>query len=314
MSRWTIACMYFNTMFFNFLFRVILIRFADRGLVSEGRPNLKLFHQLYWTISAPFLFIFIVNYPIKPILNGTFTESTQARICLQRALDTEEEGALRGRILSLIFPCLCQILNRYFSAKVSTFLSGLCPNKRMSCIGKFRRNLIDLADTSMYITCWALYACLDNILLLMAITTSSPVFAPQSFFFLYNLVSFVFIDIFHGLVIPLRMDLSWNRKHIPQAFYMNNQTSLEPRRYTVGWKRVPRNPPPSPLLAQRNLMGLRMPTLLMKRGMLVVEEEEERGMPMVEVMSTIRYCSKCNIYDRKEMLEGCIARKLQIQQ
>ena len=56
-----------------------------------------------------------------------------------------------------------------------------------------------------------------------------------------------------------------------------------------------------------------MPTLLMKRGLLVVEEEEKRGMPMVEVMSTIRYCSKCNIYDRKEMLQGCIARKLQVQ-
>ena len=112
-------------MFFNFLFRVILVRFADRGLVANGKPNLALF-----------------------------------------------------------------------------------------CIGKFRRNLINLEDNSIYITCWALYACMDRLLLLLAMTTNSPLFAPQHFFFLYNLVSFLFIDILHGIVIPLRMDLSWNREHI----------------------------------------------------------------------------------------------------
>ena len=61
----------------------------------------------------------------------------------------------------------------------------------MSCIGKYRRNLIDLVDNSFYITCWALYACLDGLLLLLAMTTNSPVFAPENFFFLYNLVTFL---------------------------------------------------------------------------------------------------------------------------
>ena len=301
-------------MFFNFLFRVILVRFADRGLVANGKPNLTLFYQLYWTISLPFLFIFVVNYPIKPIVNGTFTDSTQARICLQRTLDTEEESVLRGRIFSLIFPCLCEILNRYFSAKVSTFLRGFCPNNRMGCIGKFRRNLIDLVDNSIYITCWALYACLDGILLLLAMTTKSPVFAPQEFFYLYNLVSFLFIDIFHGIVIPLRMDLSCNREQIARAFHMHKESRLEPRRcFTEGWKRIPETPPPSPLLVRRHLTGRNMRMLLMKRGMPMVMEEE-RGMPKVEVRSTLRYCSKWNVKERQEKLEGHFAMKLQAQQ
>ena len=255
---------------------------------------------------TPILFIFIVNYPIKPIVIGTFTESTQARICLRRHLDIEEEESwLRGRIFSLIFPCLCEILNRYFSAKVGTFLRGLCPNKRMSCIGKFRRNLIDLVDNSFYITCWALYACLDGLLLLLAMTTNSPVFAPENFFFLYNLVTFLFIDIFHGVVIPLRMDLSWNKEHIPRTFYMHNQSSLEPRRWTEGWRRTPTNPPPSPFLVRKRLVRHNMHMSMVK--------EEEMGMPMVEVMGTIRYCSKCNLKERQEKLEGHIARKLQVQ-
>ena len=305
--------MYFNTMFFNFLFRVILVRFADRGLVVDGRPNLALFYQLYWTISLPFLFIFVINYPIKPIVNGTFTESTQARICLRRAIDTEEESVVRGRILSLIFPCLCEILNRYFSSKVSTFLRGLCPNNRMGCIGKFRRNLIDLVDNSIYITCWALYACLDGLLILLAMTTNSPVFAPQEFFFLYNLVSFLFIDIFHGIVMPLRMDLSWNRENIAHPFHMDKESRLEPRRYTTeGWTRIPENPPPSPMLVRRHLPGHYMRKLLMNRGMPMVMEEE-MGMGMVEVTSTLKYCSKSNVKQRQEKLEAHFARKLQVE-
>ena len=299
MSRWTTACIYFNTMFFNFLFRVILVRFADRGLVAQGKPNLVLFHQLYWTISLPFLFIFIVNYPIKAIVNGSFRESTQARICLQMPLDTDEASVLRGRITSLIFPCLAEIINRYFSTKVATFLRGLCPNNKMGCIGKFGRNLIDFGATSKYISCWALYACLDGLLVLLAM--KSQTFTSQNFYNIYNAVSFVFIDIFHGLVIPLNMDLSWTRKHTVQPFYMNCEQILVPRRYTEGWPRGPGKPPSSPVQVKRKLARHNLRMLLL---------EEEMGMPMVEVSSTIRYCSKCSIKDRKERLEKSIAQKL----
>ena len=48
LSRSTIVSLYFNTMLFNFLFRVLLILYADRGLVCDGKPNLLLFRRLYW--------------------------------------------------------------------------------------------------------------------------------------------------------------------------------------------------------------------------------------------------------------------------
>ena len=41
-----------NTALFSLIFRAVLIRFAHRGLVLQGQPNLRLFDQLFWVISA----------------------------------------------------------------------------------------------------------------------------------------------------------------------------------------------------------------------------------------------------------------------
>ena len=44
--RQVVANVYALTLFFNFFFRVILIRFSDRGLVVDGKPELALFNQV----------------------------------------------------------------------------------------------------------------------------------------------------------------------------------------------------------------------------------------------------------------------------
>ena len=44
--RQVVANVYAVTLFFNFFFRVILIRFSDRGLVVDGKPDLALFNQV----------------------------------------------------------------------------------------------------------------------------------------------------------------------------------------------------------------------------------------------------------------------------
>ena len=231
----------------------------------------------------------------------------------------EEQSALRGRITSLIFPILCEIINRYFSAKVSIFLKGICPDRKMSCIGKFRRNLIDLATNSTYITCWAVYACLEGVLILMAMTTKLQIFSPQNFFCVYNILAFVFIDLFHGLVLPLKMDLSWNREHIPRPFHSPMNCKREPRRYEEGLqqKRSPENPPPSPVLVKKLLYMPRMGTEMILKRKLPTSAKEKRiivEMPRVEVdvvTRSLRYCSNCDHKERKEILQRYFVTRLQ---
>ena len=69
-----------------------------------------------------------------------------------------------------------------------------------------------------------------------------------------NRFSFLFIDIFHGIVIPLKMVIPWKteRKEKPAEPSVSKRIPLEPRRY-VFKSPVPERtcfpptPPPSPL-------------------------------------------------------------------
>ena len=65
--------------------RVFLICFAERGLVVQGRPNLRLFHQLYWIVFS----VFIVTFPVLMFLRGNFAETTYGKICLQIPLEPD---------------------------------------------------------------------------------------------------------------------------------------------------------------------------------------------------------------------------------
>ena len=115
--RQVVANVYINTLFFNFFFRVVLIRFADRGLVVKGRPELTLFHQLYWTIFFAFFCMGIFNYPISKIVTGTFPESFLGSVCLLRGIEREEDN-MTSRLAMLAYMCLTEFVNQYYSWKV----------------------------------------------------------------------------------------------------------------------------------------------------------------------------------------------------
>ena len=160
---------------------------------------------------------------------------------------------MKGRIISLVYPCLAEIFNQYFSHKVLHYLNGICPNKKMSCIGKYRRNLIYLEETSRYLSYWAGYAILDGSITMVAMT--SKLASPTLLFWVHNILAFAFIDVFYGLYVPLHMTL-------PSESVMEQRSrvelssvpkSLEPRRnLEEGWTEEerpvePSTPPTSPL-------------------------------------------------------------------
>ena len=49
-SRYLITYVLSVYLFWSFVFRMLLVLYADRGLVAEGGTNLKLFHHLFWLI------------------------------------------------------------------------------------------------------------------------------------------------------------------------------------------------------------------------------------------------------------------------
>ena len=81
-----------STFVFSFIFRTVLIRFSDRGLVVQGRPNLTLFHQLYWVVFGAFFCTSFFFWPVLPLIMGTFEDSLKGGVCMFRPMINDEMG------------------------------------------------------------------------------------------------------------------------------------------------------------------------------------------------------------------------------
>ena len=53
------------------------------------------------------------------------------------------------------------VFMKYMAWRVKRFLTDHCPNKKMSCIGKYRRNMIDFQQTTYWLICWQVNILLD---------------------------------------------------------------------------------------------------------------------------------------------------------
>ena len=219
-----LVCCYFYTFVFSLIFRAVLIRFSDRGLVVQGRPNLALFQQLYWIVFAAFFCLGIFLHPIVPILRETFEDATQGRICMLRPIETVDysDNSSAPSYLIPVFPAaIAAVYSQYFHYKVSKFIFGICPNGRMAAIGKYRRNLIDFSGNSSYISLWAAYTCVAMVLG-TPLPRTFPQLSPTTLFWIHNGNTLLFIWFFHGLVLPLTMELPWlfKRQVKDSSFYV----------------------------------------------------------------------------------------------
>ena len=53
-------------------------KLCDQGLVVNGEPNLKLFNQLYWTITFAFVAVGHVVFPLPHLVSGTFPAESRS--------------------------------------------------------------------------------------------------------------------------------------------------------------------------------------------------------------------------------------------
>ena len=116
----------------------------------------------------------------------------------------------------------------------------------MSWIGNYRRNLITFKENFIYLFTW--WLCSAYILILTLICVRLSV-TPKTVFWLFNSFQLVFIDIFHGLVIPWRMKIPWRtpqQKERPSQFYVLKPPELRIGRFDKMATQRPAPPPPPP--------------------------------------------------------------------
>ena len=129
--------------------------------MREGRPDLRLFHQLYWIIVCSKLLVAYFVFPGASILQGTFPSETVAgRVCLLLPAGSSGSSAFyqgesyKLNMFRLFFPLLNIFTVIYLRFRVKRFMSELCPRKQMSCIGVYKRNVISLQTTIRWLMFW----------------------------------------------------------------------------------------------------------------------------------------------------------------
>ena len=223
-ARNTIAYVYGVILFFSVSFRFILVVHSEKGLVKNGRLNLVLFRQLFWVAVCPFLAISHVISPLSSLLKGTFPSDSQAgRICLLES----SQGSMKGSQIQAAFQLIMMCFTVYNNWRVKMFLSKKCPRNTLSCIGKFKRNVLSFKQT----TVWVLFLCFSGLSSLLVFLLASFILeslSTEQMFWIWNIRSFLCFEGLH-FVLPLFLKIPSNVE-ITRPFFITKSKRLEPRR------------------------------------------------------------------------------------
>ena len=110
---------YFNTFLLSFIWRVVFVRFADRGLVVGGQQYTSLLKQIHWLSFFPLAFISIFHFPVQKIISGTYEETIAGSVCTLQGLSLVNEVSRKTTIGSQWYPHMANVFNLYFSYKVA---------------------------------------------------------------------------------------------------------------------------------------------------------------------------------------------------
>ena len=227
--------LYANTLYFSFFFRAILILHAEKGLVMGGRLNIKLFNQIYWVVWTFFLLLYYTVYPVSQTLLGMFPQDVRkGRICLLLDIDKNDsqyqEKTEKVVLISLAFCGIMLFVVRYMTWRVNRFIRGVCPRRKMSCIGAYRRNILTFQQTSTWFQAWVFWTTMDN-LIFVYVQKYETDFSKENLLWFLFIHNFVFVQVVHSmipLILSIPSDGNENGKRI--QFYVREQSLLEPRR------------------------------------------------------------------------------------
>ena len=144
----------------SLIFRTFMVLYAQ-GFIYNGKIHLRLFHQLYWLNVIIYSLIAFGMFPLPLLIKGEFpNESTSGKVCLQIQLEHTEDILKKNGIGIFTFFSATFIMF-YFKSKVNRYIKGVCPNQKMSCIGKYKRNFLNYNQDMMHAFAWQTISVLD---------------------------------------------------------------------------------------------------------------------------------------------------------
>ena len=132
---------------------------------------------------------------------------------------------------------------KYFSFRMNGFMRGLCPRGKMSCIGKYQRNVLNFRTTVKLALAWGFFPIFRQFVLLGYAHIEERV-SPQNVFYIDTVLWILFSDVFYTyLNLSLRSRGIPSITEVPRATNFSdlskNHVALEARRAIVDNKRTP---------------------------------------------------------------------------
>ena len=172
---------------------------------GEGLTNLPLMKTLYWLFALVLIAVGYGNMPLSKQLKQGFPENTViGKMCLQIE-DIFSEESFKSRILGFIFPFLNLIFAYWWQNRSYRYISKQFLNQTTfsGLGGKYRRNIFTFEENLSYNSNWCLFIMVENSLLIVLEQYSEHI-SKEVRYNLHNIMCIVFIDLFHGLYLPLK--------------------------------------------------------------------------------------------------------------
>ena len=165
------------------------------------------------------------------MVKGEFPEALQkGKICLlvHNNVNTDYPDNKKGQLIQTAFNIVSLVIIFDLNRRTTTWVRVNCPKKTMSCIGKYRRNLINMQETLRYF-----YFEKSVFLVELCIIEMCSYFemSPHSVFWLYNSIFFVQSVGRVGIHCTMigRAHSETTRERF-DGFYVSKPKILEPRR------------------------------------------------------------------------------------
>ena len=220
--------------------RYVFVKFADRGLVVNGTPNLSLLNKVGWIQYVFMVCIFYGQFPFQNQIRPNFPEnSIKGQICMKLDFDLDGNNE-KLRVLGF-YPIIAVYFTIKFQNSINRFVKGQNLNNS-TCAqfgGKYRRNLFDLIESRNYLMSFLIFLLLENFLIL-SMQLFKEVFDKDARFLLLGLLWVLFLNVYIGVYVPLKhLLISWNcmpslwhdPPHEAVAQFYVRRPFLIPRRY-----------------------------------------------------------------------------------
>ena len=230
LSRSTTTVILKINLFFALAFRTFLILHAERGLLSKGKLNLKLFKQLFWLIVTSFVVIILFIVIKFHASEEKFAPGSHWAICILLDVKRESKEIFKLELIRVTFMMLELFYDVFLYILTKRFLTGHCPKGSFACIGKYKRNLIS-KEATQYILFYMLLSAILNVFSSILFINFEDNFSVKSVFFIWNM-KFVMFNDFFFLLLPLLIKKPNLTQHIAGNvnFYVTYPGKLEPRR------------------------------------------------------------------------------------